>query len=191
MIDNPALTLTLDPLSLHRKVLSESLFYDRYISHCTDKLATCIPPPLAQSPSTRQASFAHNYCAEVSNAKINWFSDGFFPSASHLWNSLASSVFRLPSISLPSEGRSVIFPSASHFSPVNRGFDPSLIANVLTHTFFESLHSQEPHPKSLPKTILWNPLFWGDNPFSEGTSPHIYCFFSKMVHDTGKRYKEQ
>ena len=29
----------------------------------------------------------------LSNARINWFSDGFFPSTSSLWNSLPSSVF--------------------------------------------------------------------------------------------------
>ena len=28
-----------------------------------------------------------SYCVELSNAGINWFSDGFFPSASRLWNS--------------------------------------------------------------------------------------------------------
>ena len=40
-----------------------------------------------------QPSFAHNYCVELSNARINRFSDGFFPSTSRLWNSLPSSVF--------------------------------------------------------------------------------------------------
>ena len=43
--------------------------------------------------STRQASFAHNYGVELSNAGINRFSDGFFPSTSCLWNSFPSSVF--------------------------------------------------------------------------------------------------
>ena len=41
-----------------------------------------------------------NYCVELSNARINWFSDGFFPSASRLWNSLPSvfpASFNLPS----------------------------------------------------------------------------------------------
>ena len=38
-------------------------------------------------------TFAHNYCVELSNARINRFSDGFFPSTSRLWNSLPFSVF--------------------------------------------------------------------------------------------------
>ena len=87
------LTSTLDPLSLRRKVASLSLFYRYYFGHCSDELVACIPPLMARPRSTRQATFAHNYCVELSNARINRFSDGFFPSTSHLWNSLPSSVF--------------------------------------------------------------------------------------------------
>ena len=43
---------------------------------------------------------------ELSNARINRFSDGFFPSTSHLWNSLPSSVFPA-SFNLPSFKRQV------------------------------------------------------------------------------------
>ena len=93
LIGDPSLTSTLDPLSLRRKVASLSLFYRYYFGHCSDELAACIPPPMARPRSTRQATFAHNYCVELSNARINRFSDGFFPSTSHLWNSLPSSVF--------------------------------------------------------------------------------------------------
>ena len=103
---NPSLTSTLDPLSLRRKVASLSLFYHYYFGHCSDELAACIPPPMARPRSTRQASFAHNYCVELSNARINQFSDGFFPSTSCLWNFLPSSVF-LASFNLPSFKRQV------------------------------------------------------------------------------------
>ena len=103
---DPTLTSTLDPLSLRRKVASLSLFYRYYFGHCSDELATCIPPPMARPRSTRQATFAHNYCVELSNARINRFSDGFFPSTSHLWNSLPSSVFPA-SFNLPSFKRQV------------------------------------------------------------------------------------
>ena len=77
-----------------------------YFGHCSDELAACIPPPLARPRSTRQATFAHNYCVELSNARINRFSDGFFPSTSHLWNSLPSAVFPA-SFNLPSFKRQV------------------------------------------------------------------------------------
>ena len=99
-------TSTLDPLSLHRKVASISLFYHYYFGHCSDELAACIPPPMARSSSTCQATFAHNYCVELSNARINRFSDGFFPSSSRLWNSLPSTVFPA-SFNLPSFKRQV------------------------------------------------------------------------------------
>ena len=93
MIGDPSLTLTLDPQSLRRKVASLSLFYYYYFGHCSEELAACIPPPMARPRSTRRASFVHNCCVELSNARINRFSDGFFPSASCLWNSFPSSVF--------------------------------------------------------------------------------------------------
>ena len=106
LIGDPSLTSTFDPLSLRRKVASLSLFYRYYFGHCSDELATCIPPPMARPRSTRQATFANNYCVELSNARINRFSDGFFPSTSHLWNSLPSSVFPA-SFNLPSFKRQV------------------------------------------------------------------------------------
>ena len=106
LISDPSLTSTLDPLSLRCKVASLSLFYRYYFGHCSDELAACIPPPMARPRSTRQATFAHNYCVELSNARINRFSDGFFPSTSHLWNSLPSAVFPA-SFNLPSFKRQV------------------------------------------------------------------------------------
>ena len=106
LIGDPSLTSTLDPLSLRRKVASLFIFYRYYFGYCSDELATCIPPPMARPRSTRQATFAHNYCVELSNARINRFSDGFFPSTSHLWNSLPSSVFPA-SFNLPSFKRQV------------------------------------------------------------------------------------
>ena len=106
LISDPSLTSTLDPLSLRRKVASLSLFYRYYFGHCSDELAACIPPPMARPRSTRQATFAHNYCVELSNARINRFSDGFFPSTTRLWNSLPSSAFPA-SFNLPSFKRQV------------------------------------------------------------------------------------
>ena len=61
LIGDPSLTLTLDPLSHRRKGASLSLFYRYYCGHCSDELAACISPPMAQPLSTQQASFAHNY----------------------------------------------------------------------------------------------------------------------------------
>ena len=106
LIGDHSLTSTFDPLFLRRKVASLSLFYRYYFGRCSDELAACIPPPMARPRSTRQTSFAHNDCVELSNARINRFSDGFFPSTSHLWNSLPSPVFPA-SFNLPSFKRQV------------------------------------------------------------------------------------
>ena len=65
------------------------------------KSATCKDFIVIVRRSTRQATFAHNYCVELSNARINRLSDGFFPSTSHLWNSLPFAVFPA-SFNLPS-----------------------------------------------------------------------------------------
>ena len=106
LIGDPSLISTLDPLSLRCKVASLFLFYRYYFGHCSDELAACIPPPMVRPRSTRQATFGHNYCVELSNARINRFSDGFFHSTSRLWNSLPSSVFQT-SFNLPSFKRQV------------------------------------------------------------------------------------
>ena len=107
LIGDPSLTSTLDPLSLRRGVASLSLFCRCYFGHCSDELATCIPPPMARPRSTRQATFAHNYCVELSNARISRFSGGFFPSASTFGTLSLPLCFRLPSTFLPSKGRSI------------------------------------------------------------------------------------
>ena len=104
LIGDPFLTLTLDSPSFRCKVASLSLCYRYYFGHSSDELAACVPPPMAPPHSTQQASYAHSYCVELSNVKINRFSDGFFPSTSLLWSSLPSSVFpasfNLPSIKI-------------------------------------------------------------------------------------------
>ena len=102
LVGDPSSTSTLDPL----QVASVSLFYCYYFHHCSDELAACSPLPMARPHSTLQASFAHCYCVELSNARINQFSDGFFPSTSRLWNSLPFSVFPA-SFNLPSFKRQV------------------------------------------------------------------------------------
>ena len=103
LIGDPFLTSTLNPPSLHCKVASLCLFYRYYLGHCSDELTACIP--MAQSHSTHQASFAHSYCVELSNARIHRFSDGFFPSTSPPWNSFPSSIFPASFNLLPSKCR--------------------------------------------------------------------------------------
>ena len=88
LIGDLSLTSTLDPLSLRGKFTSLSLFYCYYFGHCSHELAACIPPQMA-----RQTTFAHSYCVKLSYVRIDLLSVSFFPSSSHLWNFLSSSVF--------------------------------------------------------------------------------------------------
>ena len=70
LIAKPSLTSTLNPLSL--------LFFIAVALVTVLEMAACIPPTMARPHSTCQMSFAHNYCVELSNARINWFSDDWF-----------------------------------------------------------------------------------------------------------------
>ena len=85
---------------------SISFFNCYYFGLCSDRLAACLPSPVAWTRSTCQTSFAHIYCVELSNARINKYSDGFFPPTSHLWKLSPSFVF-LASFNLPSFKRQV------------------------------------------------------------------------------------
>ena len=147
LIGDPSLTSILDPLSLRHKVASLSLFYRYYFGHCSDELAACIPPPMARPRSTRQASFAHNYCVGLSNARINWFSDGFFPSTSRLWNFLPSSVFPA-SVNLPSFKRQ----GYHHLRDQMAWF-----FYFLGYTKYKVLHL----PKKSTSRFWWMFTFWG------------------------------
>ena len=89
------LTSTLDPLSLRCKVASLFLFCRYYFGHL--QWLGHVPHGRHHLPTT---------IVWNSNAGINRFSDGFFPSTSCLWNSLPSFVFPA-SFNLPSKGMSI------------------------------------------------------------------------------------
>ena len=94
MIGKPSLTSTLNPLSL-------LLFYCYYFGYCSDELAACILTRMGRPHSTCHMSFAHNYCVELSNARINQFSDACFLLLYFLQNFFPVSVF-LAFLNLPS-----------------------------------------------------------------------------------------
>ena len=99
LIGDPSLTSTLDPLSLRRKVASLSLFYRFNFGHCSDKLAACIPPPMARPPSTRQANSPMREL--ISSVMVP---SPLLPAFGTLSLLL---YFQLPSTFLPSKGRSI------------------------------------------------------------------------------------
>ena len=107
LIGDPSLTSTLDPLSLRRKVASLSLFYRYYFGHCSDELATCIPPPMARPRSTRRQ---HLPTTIVWNSPMRELIGSVMVSSLLLptFGTLSLPLyFRLPSTFLPSKGRSI------------------------------------------------------------------------------------
>ena len=172
LIGDPSLTLTLDSLSLRCKVASLSLFYGYYFGHCSNKLAACMPPPMGWPHSIHQASFTHNYCVELSNARINWFSDGFFPSASRLWNSLPS-----------------VFPASSH-PPSFKSRSITIVNRWQDFFFFSYIYINIPFLDTVAVFfITWNWLlffFLRDTDSRKGAK----CPFYVPIHLKKKRKKK-
>ena len=85
LIGKPSLTSTLELLSLH-------IFHCYYFGHCSDELAACIPPTMAQPHSTSHLSttILWNFSMQESISSVML---GFLHSTSSLQNSLPASVF--------------------------------------------------------------------------------------------------
>ena len=86
-------------------------FFSVIIERCSESLHWVIPIRCGLNDGKLRICLSAINCfyfltVELSNARINRFSDGFFPSTSRLWNSLPSSAFPA-SFNLPSFKRQV------------------------------------------------------------------------------------
>ena len=93
LINSCPLTDSLQPLSLRRNVASLSLFYRYYHGHCSSELSASIPPPMRRARNTRLAANSHPYSVQLSNARVNRYSQSFMHATGQLWNCLPQSVF--------------------------------------------------------------------------------------------------
>ena len=93
LINSRPLTDSLQPLSLRRNVASLSLFYRYYHGHCSSELSESIPPPLRRVRNTRLAANSHPFSVQLSNARVNRYSQSFMHATGQLWNCLPLSVF--------------------------------------------------------------------------------------------------
>ena len=93
LINSSPLTVCLQPPSYHSNVASLALFYRYFYANCSSDLANCVPPLLPRPRCIRFASFSHPYSFHFSNARINKYSQSFFPFSGKLWNSLPASIF--------------------------------------------------------------------------------------------------
>ena len=76
--------------SLHNPGLLWPMYY------CTDAanvLQRRIPPPLRRSHDTRQAVYSHRCSVQLSNPRINKYSQSFIHRTSNLWNDLPPHAF--------------------------------------------------------------------------------------------------
>ena len=93
LINSSPLTDCLQPLSHRRNVASLALFYRYFHVNCSSDLAKCVPPLFPRPRCTRLASSSHPYSVHLSNARVNLYSQSFFPFFGKLWNSLPASIF--------------------------------------------------------------------------------------------------
>ena len=93
LIASPSLTTSLTPLCIRRSVASLSLFYRYYHNQCSSELSNCVPPPLRRSRNTRFSSQSHTFSVQLSNPRLNRFSQSFFYFSAINWNSLPQHVF--------------------------------------------------------------------------------------------------
>merc|ERR1711980_53063 len=74
-------------------IASLSLFYRYFHGHCSSELSASIPPPLRRARNTRQASNSHPFSVQLSNTRVNRYSQSFMYKTGQLWNCLPLSVF--------------------------------------------------------------------------------------------------
>ena len=93
LINYSSLVDCLQPLSHRRNIASLALFYRYFHANCSSDLANCVPPLLPRPRCTRLASSSPPYSVHLSNARVNQYSQSFFPFSGKLWNSLPASIF--------------------------------------------------------------------------------------------------
>ncbi|MPC45532.1 hypothetical protein E2C01_039234 [Portunus trituberculatus] len=84
LINFPLLTDCLRSLSHLWRAASLVVFYYP---------ANCMPPLLLRPRCTRLSSFFHPYSVQLSNARVNQYSQSFTPFSAKPWNFLPVSVF--------------------------------------------------------------------------------------------------
>ncbi|MPC41574.1 hypothetical protein E2C01_035173 [Portunus trituberculatus] len=93
LINSTPLTDCLQPLSHRRNVASLCIFYRYFHANCSTDLAKCMPP-LFLRPRCSRLSFSFRPCSvQLTNTRVNQYSQSFIPFTGKLWNSLPASVF--------------------------------------------------------------------------------------------------
>ncbi|KAL7638527.1 UNVERIFIED_CONTAM: hypothetical protein RMT77_011097 [Armadillidium vulgare] len=93
LINTPALTNSLQSLSSRRIVASLSLYYRYYNGHCSSELFRRIPPPLKRDNATRLSTQSHHFSVQLSDPRLNRYTQSYMYSTGKVWNTLPLSIF--------------------------------------------------------------------------------------------------
>ena len=101
LINNPNLTLSLQPLSHRRLVGDLSIYYRYFNGHCSQEIRDIIPVPLRHVRTTRSSTHSHPFQVSLPNPRTLSHKSSFIPRTCKLWKVLPSSCFP-ESYNLPS-----------------------------------------------------------------------------------------
>ena len=94
LIDDSALTDSLDSLARRRNVSALSLYYRYYHGRCSDELKSVIPPKACFARSTRFADSQHSFAVKLEKCRTTSFANTFVSMSSRNWNSLPAFIFK-------------------------------------------------------------------------------------------------
>ena len=93
LIDDSALTDSLDSLAHWRNVSALSFYYRYYHDGCSDEFKSVILPKACFARSTHFADSQHSFAVKLKKCRTTSFANTFVPMISRNWNSLPASIF--------------------------------------------------------------------------------------------------
>ena len=93
LIEDPALTISLDSLAHHRTISALSLYYRYYHGVCSVELKSIIPPKAVFTRNRRFSNAQHPFAVKLKKNRTRTFANSFIPMTPRDWNSLPTTVF--------------------------------------------------------------------------------------------------
>ena len=93
LIEDAALTDSLDSLAHRRTISTLSLYYRYYRGVCSVELKSIIPPKAVFTRNTRFSNAQHPFPVKLNKNRTSAYANSFIPLTSRDWNSLPATVF--------------------------------------------------------------------------------------------------